>query len=81
MQLYKGNLKWYDNYIDDFHHEVVYGFAKTIIDFVNKINEVTPNIEKIEIEIVNWIATDSELIYVDANDLATQAAIEKENDY
>lgn len=81
MQLYKGKFEWYDNYIDDLRHEVVYGFAKTMIDFVNKINEVTPNIEKIEIEIVNCMAVDSELIYVDPNDFTTQAAIEKENDY
>ena len=81
MQFYKGKLEWYDECTDDVCREVVYGFAKTITDFADKINKVTPNIEKVEIEVINCIAVDSELIYVDPNDFTTQAAIEKENDY
>ena len=81
MQLYKGTTMWYDDSIDDFRYEVVYGFAKTMVDFIDRIDKAISNIKEVQVKVVNCIATDSELLYVDPLDFTTQRAIEKENDY
>ena len=44
------------------------------------IDHALSNIDKLEINIVNFLA-DSNLLWVNSKDIMTQKAIEKENDY
>ena len=80
MQLYKGIFEWYDDYQDKENKDVVYGFAEDMVGFVNRINQAVPNVYKLEVNIVNYM-TDNELLWINPEDLTTQAVIEKENDY
>ena len=80
MALYKAKINWYDEYSDQNKDDVVYGFAKDIAEFADIIDHAIPNIDKLEITIVNLMA-DSNLLWVNSKDIMTQKAIEKENDY
>lgn len=69
MVLYKAKVIWYSaDADDDSLSDTVFGFADNFSDFARRIEASFPEVETMEIKVVNPMACETELLFVDSHE-------------
>lgn len=81
MQIFKATVTYWDTDNDKDQTETVLGFALSLSEFGARLEKTFSYIDNVEIAVINSMACENELLYLNPNDSATITSIINENDY
>ena len=81
MQIFKATVTYWDTYNDKDQTEIVLGFASSLSEFSVRLEKTFPHIDSVEITVINSMACENELLFLNPDDSVSITSIINENDY